>query len=162
VQEICYARPLTAGETESIRAMRHRIETERGDPRHPELEFKTGTGGLVDVEFLIQALQLRHGHSHRQLRTAHTLAALNRLTAQGLVEEEPASQLRHHYLFLRRIESALRRVENTTVSRLPVDARAQTLLATRLGLPDATEFLATYQHATRQLRALYDELMPRD
>ena len=162
VQEICYARPPTTDEAESIRAMRHRIETERCDPQHPELEFKTGPGGLVDVEFLIQALQLRHGHGHRHLRTAHTLAALNRLAALGLIEEEQASQLRHHYLFLRRIESVLRRVENTSVSRLPAIAREQAFLAKRMGFAGAAEFIATYGHATHRLRSLYDQLIPRD
>ncbi len=160
LQDIVYGRALTAAEATKIRRMRERIETERGDQRHVELEFKTGPGGLIDVEFLIQALQLRHGHAHPQLRTVHTLAALNRLASLGQLDEEQCMELRSHYLFLRRIESVLRRVENTAVSRLPAEEGEQTLLAKRLGFRNASEFLDAYRHATHRVRSLYEQLMP--
>ena len=139
--------------------MRHRIETERGNQQHAESEFKTGPGGMIDVEFLVQTLQLRYGATHPQLRTAHTLAALNRLTALGLLEENEAVQLRRHYLFLRTIETTLRRIENTSVSHLPVDEHERAQLAKRMGFPDAGSFLSAYRHATGRLRALYERLL---
>jgi len=150
-----YGTALTAAEAGEIHAMRQRIETER-----TAQELKTGAGGLIDVEFLVQTLQLQHGHAHVQLRTAHTLAALNRLTALGVVEEADASQLRQHYLFLRRIESVLRRVENAAVSRLPTGEHEQGLLAKRLGFSDAQSFLDSYRGATQRVRALSERLMP--
>ncbi len=159
VRGIVYGHALTTEELKEIKDMRQRIETERGDQKHVELEFKTGPGGLVDIEFLIQALQLRHGHAHPQLRTAHTLAALNRLTALGLIEEEQSARLRQNYVFLRRIESALRRVENTSVSKLPLDGREQTRLAKRLGFSEAADFLQTYRHTTRRIRELYEQIL---
>ena len=162
VHEIVYARAATAEELEQIRQMRHRIETERGDQQHVDLEFKTGPGGLVDVEFLVQALQLRHGHTHPQLRTAHTLAILNRLTALGLIEEDPSALLRTNYFFLRRLESVLRRVENTSISKIPVDDSEQQRLAKRLGFTTAVEFLKTYRHTTRKTREIYEQLFPAD
>jgi len=55
-QEIVYEHALTPAELEEIRQMRRRVETERGDQKHVELEFKTGPGGLMDVEFVVQAL----------------------------------------------------------------------------------------------------------
>ncbi len=158
-RDIVYGHPLADDEWEQIKQMRRRIETERGDQQHLDLEFKTGPGGLVDVEFLTQALQLRHGHAHPQLRIAHTLAVLNRLTALGIIEEEHSAALRRNYVLLRRIESALRRVENTSISKIPTDPREQQRLAKRLGFPTATEFLKTYRHATRQTRAIYNALM---
>jgi glutamate-ammonia-ligase adenylyltransferase len=158
--EIVYGCALTAEDLAHIRQMRHRIETERGDQQHLELEFKTGPGGLVDVEFLTQALQLRHGREHAQLRIAHTLAVLNRLTALGIVDEEQSALLRRNYFFLRRIESVLRRAENTNVSRIPVDDREQLRLAKRLGFANTADFLRNYRHATRKTRELYTELLP--
>ena len=107
----------------------------------------------------MQTLQLRHGTAHPELRTPRTLAALNRLTSLGLVEEADAAALRAQYLFLRRIESTLRRVENTSVSCIPVDEHTQAQLAKRLHAGDAATFLKTYQHATRRVRAIYDRLM---
>jgi glutamine synthetase adenylyltransferase len=62
-------------------------------------------------------------------------------------------------VFLRRIESVLRRVENTSVSKIPADPREQQRLAKRLGFPAATDFLAAYRHATQQTRAIYDAVL---
>jgi glutamate-ammonia-ligase adenylyltransferase len=159
VQATIYGRALTDAELKDIRKMRRRIETERGDQKHVELEFKTGPGGLIDVEFLVQTFQLRHGHAHSQLRTAHTLAGLNRLASLGILDEEDTSTLRHHYLFLRRIESTLRRVENKSVSRIPPDALEQARLAKRLGFDKRDAFLKAYSQAAQQIRRLYEKLM---
>jgi glutamate-ammonia-ligase adenylyltransferase len=157
---IIYAAPLTAADATELRQMRHRIETERGDQQHLDWEFKTGPGGLIDVEFLIQSLQLQHGAAHPQIRTAHTLAALNRLASLGIIEEGHASQLRRHYLFLRRLESVLRRMENLSVSHLPDDEAGQNRLAKRLGFAERDEFLDAYRHTTRRVRVLYEQLRP--
>lgn len=157
--DFLYGRALTAEELEEIKQMRRRIETERGDQQHPDLEFKTGPGGLVDVEFLTQALQLLRGQAHPPLRIAHTLAVLNRLTALGIVGEEQSAVLRHNYIFLRRIESALRRVENVGVSRIPADPREQQRLARRLGFTTTADFLAAYRYATQRSREIYNGLL---
>ena len=158
-QEIVYEHALTPEELEEIRQMRQRVETERGDQNHVELEFKTGAGGLMDVEFVVQALQLRHGHAQPQLRTAHTLAALNRLAGIGAIDEEASYQLRRGYQFLRRIELALRRVDNTSVSQIPSDEHEQSVLAKRLGFATTAEFLGNYRLLTQHIRALYDRLL---
>jgi glutamate-ammonia-ligase adenylyltransferase len=157
--DFLYGRALTTEELDEIKQMRHRVETERGNQQHTDLEFKTGPGGLVDVEFLTQALQLRHGHAHPPLRIAHTLAVLNRLTALGIIEEEHSALLRYNYVLLRRIESVLRRVENVNVSKIPTDDREQQRLAKRLSFPTAAEFLKGYRHATQQTRTIYNALM---
>jgi len=159
VHGVIYAAPITDADLAEIRRMRHRIETERGDQARAECEFKTGPGGLTDVEFLVQTLQLRHGHAQPALRSPHTLATLNRLTALGLVAEKDSFALRRHYLFLRRIESVLRRAENAGVSRLPSDEREQTLLARHLGFASAAEFLGAYRLATQTVRDIYNRVM---
>jgi len=158
-QEIVYEHALTPSKLQEIRQMRRRVEMERGDQKHVELELKTGPGGLMDVEFLVQTLQLRYGNAQSQLRTAHTLAALNRLVKIGAVDEEAGYQLRHGYQFLRRIEFVLRRVDNTSVSRIPVDEREQSFLAKRMGFATTTEFLGNYRLLTQRIRELYDRLL---
>jgi glutamate-ammonia-ligase adenylyltransferase len=149
-QAVVYGRGLSAAEMAEVRRMRDRIATERGQA---EGEFKTGPGGLVDVEFAVQALQLRHN-----VRVPHTLAALNRLTAAGVVEEMDSALLRRHYLWLRRVESVLRRMDGTGVSRLPAEELEQARLAMRLGFGSAAEFLADYRQATATVRRIYDRL----
>ena len=158
-QEVVYRRGLTDAEREQVRQMRERVATERGHQREVRWEFKTGPGGLMDVEFLVQALQLQHGHVHPGLRTPHTLNALNRLTALGLVEEEDSALLRRQYLFLRKIESVLRRVDDTSVLRLPASETEQAVLARRLGFASPAQFLATYEQAVASVRRVYGRVL---
>jgi glutamate-ammonia-ligase adenylyltransferase len=70
--------------------------------------------------------------------------------------------LRSNYIFLRRIESALRRVENVSVSRIPADPGEQQRLARRLGFATTADFLAAYRHATQRTREIYNELLATD
>lgn len=159
VHEVVYGRSLTDEELTEIRRMRQRIERERGDPRRPEGEFKTGPGGLLDVEFLVQALQLRHGQAHRQLRTAHTLAALNRLTALGVLEDGQSYLLRRNYLFLRKVELVLRRDEDASVSALPADESRLKCLAKRLGFSHSEALLETCRRVMQSNRAVYESVI---
>lgn len=156
VHEYVYHTPVTAAEVAEIRQMRHRVETERGNQLQVELEFKTGPGGLMDVEFLIQTLQLRHGTKHLPVRSSHTMATLNRLASLGLIEERDAYCLREQYLLLRRSEMVLRRAENVSVGCLPAE---QQQLARRLGFADRAAFDEAYRRGTKSVREVYDRVM---
>ncbi|MEK7205722.1 MAG: DUF294 nucleotidyltransferase-like domain-containing protein, partial [candidate division NC10 bacterium] len=70
---------------ERIQAMRHRMEVERGGGAAKGAHVKLGSGGIVDIEFLVQYLQLRHGKTHPTLRTQRTLGALRTLAAEALL-----------------------------------------------------------------------------
>ena len=76
----------------------------------PELNVKLGEGGLVDIEYFVQALQIRFGGDKPQLRTPNTREALRRLTAAGLLTEVERLRLRDAYRFLRNVIDALRMV----------------------------------------------------
>lgn len=158
VQAYVYERALTEEELAEIRRMRRRIERERCAAGREELEFKTGPGGLMDVEFLVQALQLRFGADHPQVRTAHTLAALNRLTALGALTDQQSYWLRRGYLLLRRVEMVLRREEDTSVSALPAEAPAQKKLAQRLGFADINAFMRAYRTARGVNRSIFEDV----
>ena len=80
---------------------------------------------------------------------------------RGYVDDEDSYHLRRHYLFLRRIESVLRRDENTSVSRLPQDEYRVEQLARRLGMSSRREFLDQYHATTRDVRRIYTVLMGR-
>jgi glutamate-ammonia-ligase adenylyltransferase len=137
VDKTIYRRPPTAAELKEMAAMRGRIEKERGDPEDPERDFKTGKGGLVDVEFLVQEKQLLHGPKHPTLRRASTLEML---AAMSQIEGWPATDilsLVEDYLWLRKLESALRRFHNSPTSQLPASREEWEALAKQLGLKDA-------------------------
>ena len=132
-----------------IDAMLQRIQRDRGSSSD-ELDFKTGTGGIIEAEFLVQALQMRAGIWNPQ-----TMGALQQLTDAGIVAKGDAEALRQHYEYLRSIESVLRRWENKSVSILPADKAVQEQLALRAGEKNLDSFAQTYREARTGIRAIY-------
>lgn len=92
--------------------LRHRQVTELVEPGR--FNVKYSRGGLIDIEYAIQYLQLMHGHQHATLRTPNTLAALAALVSCHILPTEVAEQLREAYLFFRRLVDGLRMVRGNT------------------------------------------------
>ncbi|MEQ1852302.1 MAG: putative nucleotidyltransferase substrate binding domain-containing protein, partial [Chthoniobacteraceae bacterium] len=109
-----------------IAGMLDRIAEHRGGDR--VLDFKTGPGGLMQLEFFIQARQMQAG-----IWEPNTLEALNRLDLPA----GTAQTLRDGYLFLRQVETVLRRMDCVPVSSLPADPSEQARLARRCGIAGA-------------------------
>jgi glutamate-ammonia-ligase adenylyltransferase len=148
--------------SDEIRRMRERMESEIGREAARGRNPKTGLGGLVDVEFAAQFLQLLHGHDHPAVRTPSTPAALDRLRAAGLLADEPYRALSRGYEFLRRVELRLRIVHDFAIDHLPDGGPALDQLARRLGWagPEPGErFLAEYGRVTRAVRAAFDAVV---
>lgn len=135
-----------------IAKMRYRIETERVDAANKNLEFKTGVGGMIDVEFGLQAYLMKRG-----LREPRTWRGLSWLAED---HAELSDSWRADYLFLRHIESILRCDANDGVSKLPKDEKDLGRLARRLGFLHAEEFMTQYDQARKRIRAGYEQLMP--
>jgi [glutamine synthetase] adenylyltransferase / [glutamine synthetase]-adenylyl-L-tyrosine phosphorylase len=155
---ILYARSLPQPERDELWRMRMRIERER-DAGPPEgRSFKNGAGGLLDCEFLAQALQLEHGHRLPGLRVTGTRAALDALAATGIVPPGAAATLAANFAFLRRVEFALRRDSATAASTLPAEPAGRLLLARWLGYPDEESFMAEHLARMRGTRQLLLEL----
>jgi glutamate-ammonia-ligase adenylyltransferase len=145
-----------------IRRMRERMEVEIGRESTRGLNPKTGRGGLVDVEFAAQFLQLRFGADHPTVRSANTPAALARAREAGLLREPSFQALSRGYDFLRRLELRLRIVHDYTVDHLPPPGRQLTQLARRVGYygeDPGARLLADYARVTEQVRAAFDEVV---
>ena len=160
VDRFVYGRGLTRTEVKEIARMRGRIERERGGDEQG-VRIKTGRGGLVDVEFLVQMLQLRHGHDHPSIRVRSTRAAIAELAAAGLLPADEAAALGAGWGFLRALENRIRLEHNAPVEAM--EAKPETLLplARRLGYggPDAGAVAAlTADHARHRttIRDVYD------
>ncbi len=133
-----------------VRAMKARIEDERRrSGQDLECDLKEGPGGIRDVEFLVQALQLFWGGRRAELRTGNVLDALGALARLELLPGEVVAQLTGAYLWLRRAEHALQLVEERQTARFPRDAAGQLALARRLGYAE--------QEGTRARAALQDD-----
>lgn len=88
---------------EDAQAMRRRVE-DHVPPGQADRQLKLGKGGLRDVEFTVQLLQLVHGRTDPEIRSRTTLEALAQLAARGYVGRDDAASLDHHYRFLRLLE----------------------------------------------------------
>ena len=108
LRHLVYGTPLPPGALKEIRDVRRRMELELGKETRGRWHVKLGRGGLVDVEFLAQGLQLVHGAGHPTVRSAGTTAALRGLARAGALDAETAQALIAHYGFLRRVSTALR------------------------------------------------------
>jgi glutamate-ammonia-ligase adenylyltransferase len=155
---LVWERPLPEGAAEEIHRLRMRMEREVAGESVEQLNPKTGQGGLVDVEFATQYLQLVHGGTLRGVRQPGTLDALAALAAAGRLRREDAAGLREGYLFLRRVENRQRLVHGRALQHLPTRGRPLVLLARRLGYggPDAGgAFLSEYRAVAATVRAAY-------
>lgn len=119
-----------------IRELKSRAEELASRQRPGEVELKRAPGGLRDIEFAVQLLQLVHGRADPALRTPNTLAALAELGAGGYVAPADAWSLAESYRFLRQVEHRLQLAELQQVHRVPADPRRRAVLARSLGYAD--------------------------
>jgi glutamate-ammonia-ligase adenylyltransferase len=146
--------------------MKTRIEEERRRQRLDlDAHLKEGPGGIRDVEFLVQALQLFYGGAHPELRTGNVLDALGALRSLGILPDETASALSADYLWLRRAEHALQLEEERQVHTMPRGPAAQRAQARRMGYRDAEaerarqRMLDDWTAARTQVRGHFEALV---
>jgi [glutamine synthetase] adenylyltransferase / [glutamine synthetase]-adenylyl-L-tyrosine phosphorylase len=136
-----------------VRRVKARVEAERlpagADPR---LHLKLGPGGLADVEWTAQLLQLRAGGTRPQVRVQGTLPALAALAAVGALEAGEAAWLADAYRLCLRTRNLAYLVAGRPVDSLPSDARALDRLARAMGEPGRQRLLERYRRATRRAR----------
>jgi glutamate-ammonia-ligase adenylyltransferase len=145
-----------------VQSMRKRVE-DHIPSDVADREIKLGPGGLRDVEFSVQLLQLVHGRSDVMLRSATTLVALEALATWGYVGRGDASALAEAYRFLRTLEHRLqlRRLRRTHM--LPDDDAELRVLARSIGLRSepVRELLDQWKSHQRQVRRLHEKLFYR-
>jgi len=133
-----YRRSIDPGATREARAMKARIEDERRRAgRNLELELKEGPGGIRDVEFLVQELQLFYGGRHPDIRGGNVLEALAAIEKAEILEPAVAEALADAYVWLRRAEHAVQLAEERQTHQVPEDRAGQIALARRMGYRDA-------------------------
>jgi glutamate-ammonia-ligase adenylyltransferase len=130
--------------------MLERIRRERGSGSD-FLDFKTGSGGMIEAEFLVQALQMHSGTWEPNWQRA-----LIALRENKMVSDRDASNATQSYELLRRTETALRRFENKNISTLPGAPEEQEKLAKRLGYKGVDLFAKQYRAARETIHALYE------
>jgi len=145
-----------------IADMRERLEASRS-----ERSLKRGFGGIADIEFLVQLLQLKYAGAAPDLRATNTWDALAALSARGRLDGDESRALRSSYDFLREVESRLRIVHNRSLDELPPTPEGLQMLARRLGFEPGPEdaggrFLAELERHTTQTRDLFLRVVERE
>jgi glutamate-ammonia-ligase adenylyltransferase len=150
--------PQAIGEVRQVKVRLEEYVRARGKER---TEVKRGRGGIRDVEFAVQLLQIVHGRRDERLRESNTLRALSALAAEGYVAEDDAEALGDAYRFLRTLEHRLQMVRDLQTHELPGDRAARNTLARSLGLDGPDALQAEYERQTRQVRGLHERLFYR-
>ncbi|MFQ5961430.1 MAG: glutamate-ammonia-ligase adenylyltransferase, partial [Candidatus Methylomirabilales bacterium] len=166
VQEFVYEQPVPEDLAQRVDAMRHRMEEERVK-RGADLHLKLGSGGIVEVEFTVQYLQLRHGKERAALHEPNTLSALDALHREGILSDEAHHALRDSYRFLRMVENRLRILADLSVNTVPKAPAKLEKLARRLGYaregdsPARDRFLHDFAAHTSRVHAVYEKTFRR-
>lgn len=103
------------------------------------VEIKNAEGGIIEIEFLVQLLQLKHGAAMPELRSTNTIEALDTLDRAGCLSRQAHDDIISALVFLRRIENRLRLMHDRPLNELPADVDALNKLALRLGIRAAAD-----------------------
>jgi glutamate-ammonia-ligase adenylyltransferase len=144
-----------------IRRIKARVDEERL-PRgaDPTTHLKLGRGGLADIEWTVQLLQLRHAHEVEKLRTPRTLDAVAAASDAGLISGEDAEWLTHAWRTVSRIRNAVTLVRGKPGDHLPRDTREKAAVASVMGYPPGAsdELVNDYMRHSRRTRSVVDRV----
>ena len=154
VRQAMFARPCTERCMAEVAAMRGRLER---DTRPNNL--KRGPGGTMDVEFIVQSLQLRHGQRHPDILAPGTLEALGRLQAAGVLAAADAKFLQQSYRLLRSVEARIRLMDAAGRHDLPADRVELEKLAFLLQMPSADHLEQTCFESLRGNRQRFEQIV---
>jgi [glutamine synthetase] adenylyltransferase / [glutamine synthetase]-adenylyl-L-tyrosine phosphorylase len=146
-----------------IGRLRARMEKELARETAHRFDIKVGRGGIADVEFLVQYLQLRDGPRLPALRVRATADAIAALRAAGVLDAGDADALGESYAFLRRLENRLRIVHDRSMNQITDEPGELDTLARRLGYHERSpgaRLLADYRRHAARVRALYLRWLP--
>jgi glutamate-ammonia-ligase adenylyltransferase len=145
---------------ESVRIAKQKIDRQE-EQRARGFNVKLGRGGIREIEFIAQALQLAHGGGDKWLRVPHTLIILGRLADRDLISEQERSELSDAYAFLRVVEHRVQMEHGLQSHIVPSEAGARQLLARRMnftGLAALAEFDSALGAHANNVRRAYDRL----
>ena len=169
IKPFVFRRYLGAAEIAEIKALKRRIEQRTVSAGTAEVEVKTGRGGIRDVEFVVQFLQLLHGGEYPQVHHATTLQAIARLEQVGCLSAEERHIMDDTYRFLRQVEHRLQILFDRQTHEMPRDVEAVRTLALRMGYAPASpweerngpaaRFMADYRTKTELNRRILNHLL---
>ncbi len=152
---------LTPADVAEVRRIKARVDAERL-PRgaDPATHLKLGRGGIADVEWTVQLLQMRFGHMHQALRTTRTTAALGAAVGAGLLQSDQANDLARAWRLASRIRNASMLVRGRPSDSLPTQSRDRVGVAflCGYGAGDASRLFDDYKRVVRRANAVVQQV----
>jgi glutamate-ammonia-ligase adenylyltransferase len=162
IQPFRYPRSINESALREVGAMKDRIETEVVKAGELERNVKLGRGGIREIEFVVQSLQLLHAGRQPFLQGPQTLPALEKLVQYELLPPDSAGSLREAYVFLRNVEHRLQMEDNRQTHSIPVDRTALKRLARLMGLADEAAFEAARRKHTATVRRIFESVLKKE
>ncbi len=150
VYQVSKASPLVA-----IKEMKEAIERHHSDKNN----IKTTAGGIRDIEFTIQALQLVNGNRMKELRTPNTITAISTLEKLQLLTADESKTLREAYIYYRRIEHYLQLMNNTQTHTIPEITELRKSLSVYMGSGTEKELFKLLNGHKKNVRNIYDSIV---
>ena len=163
IQEFTYKPKLEYSSLIEIARLRERMEKEIAREIKKGQNVKLGYGGLADIEFTMQILQLMHGYKSAQFRKTNTLEVLKAFSTLGILDHSTAENLKKYYIFLRTLECGLRIRDESDCNNLPKKTENLSSLAKLLGYKEsekkssADQLLKDYVEITSKVRGFYNK-----
>jgi [glutamine synthetase] adenylyltransferase / [glutamine synthetase]-adenylyl-L-tyrosine phosphorylase len=138
---------------QNVRLSKEKINLEKLDNK--DFNVKLGIGGIREIEFIAQALQLAHGGRDKWLRSPHTLISLSRMADRKLLSENDLTELFEAYNFLRRLEHRVQMENGLQTHLIPNNAEKRLIVAKRMNLHDLSEFDETLKLHTANVNRIF-------
>lgn len=146
-----YPRTHATSPLQEIAAIKRKIE----EKTNREANIKLGSGGIRDVEFIVQALQLLNGGTDQRLREKNTLRAIDRLVETSFLQDREGEKLKKAYTLFRLIEHRLQLLYGMQTHSLPESRAEAELLARRLGFRSSASFSAELEKHRQRVRKIF-------
>jgi glutamate-ammonia-ligase adenylyltransferase len=164
IRDTVYGRGADEGVRKEIHRLRMRMEHELARETEGSYNIKTGRGGMVDVEFVVQYLQLQYGGEFPAIRSVNTLEALQALRAAGHISNADCQAMHEGYTFLRQLENRLRLIHDYSMNDLGGSKEYLNKLARRLGYDEKLRnpgdaLMKDYEQITGAVRGVYDKIL---
>jgi glutamate-ammonia-ligase adenylyltransferase len=156
LEPFVYPRTLFHHPAESIARLKARIEATIGDDENVKLR----AGGIRDIEFIVQSLQLVNAGQRAELREGNTLQAVELLARARLISPDERKTLVDSYVFFRTLEHRLQTMLNTQTHTLPSDRRTLQSLAGKLGLASGDELREQQAQRLQSVRMIFESVFP--
>ena len=144
---------------EDVRRLKQQMEAQVAARGETALEVKLGRGGIRDIEFTVQMLQMLNGGRMPELRTTNTLEAIRLLGERGRLTPFEAQTLTSNYVFLRQVEHRLQIEGSQQVHCIPADAAARGNFARRFGYESGEAFMHEYQDRAEETRKILERFL---